>query len=242
MPYISLGMQRDLGSTSPLDEPASNEAEAPSKPGRRRALAGAPTRRRLEAADAQEAILAAAESLLVASGPEALRLIEIAAKAGVSHPNVLYHFGSVAVLQRKLAQRVAVRLADEIARVFAGDDGTRMPVSRTIDAVFSVFDEGGYARLLAWLALSQNEPTWEALGNNLEFLRSAIVAHPVLRGEANVERRRRVTSMIELVVVAAVGYGLIGRTIEGFFPVDSERPNVSRLLGELLVAAGTPRA
>jgi AcrR family transcriptional regulator len=180
--------------------------------------------------------LAAAEGLLVASGPEALRLTEIAARAGVSHPNVLYHFGSVAELQRQLAQRVAVRLASEIARVFAGDEGARMPIDRAIAAVFAVFDERGYARLLAWLALSANEPTWDALGSNLEFLRAAIVAHPALRGDANAERRRRVVPVIELVIVSAVGYGLIGHTVEGFFAPDAQRPNVARLLGELLVA------
>jgi AcrR family transcriptional regulator len=229
-------MSGDLRSTPTS---GGDSAPAPSdgpKGARRRNASGAPPRRRLEAADAQEAILAAAESLLVASGPEALRLTEIAAKAGVSHPNVLYHFGSVAELQRQLAQRVAVRLAGEVARVFAGDEGAKMPIDRAIGAVFEVFDERGYARLLAWLALSQNEPTWDALGSNLEFVRAAIVAHPALRGDQNVERRRRVVSVIELVIVAAVGFGLIGHTLDGFFAADAERPNVSRFLSELLIA------
>jgi AcrR family transcriptional regulator len=193
-------------------------------------------RRRLEAADARDAILAAAESLLVGSGPEALRLTEIAAKAGVSHPNVLYHFGSVSELQRQLAQRVAGRLAGEIARVFAGDDGINMPIDRAIAAAFSVFDEGGYARLLAWLALSQNQPSWDAVGSNLEVARAAIAAHPNLRGEANEDRRRRIVPVLELVIVAAIGYGLMGNTVEGFFEPDPLRPNVSRFLSELLVA------
>jgi AcrR family transcriptional regulator len=232
-------MHRDFDQATSMTEPSSIEPEAPTKAGRRRTPSGGTPRRRLDAADAQEAILASAESLLVASGPEALRLTEIAAKAGVSHPNVLYHFGSVAELQRQLAQRVAVRLAGEIARVFAGDEGTRMPIDRAIAAVFSVFDEGGYARLLAWLALSQNDPTWEALGANLELLRSAIEAHPVMRGDANVERRRRVTSVIQLVIVSAVGYGLIGNTVEGFFAPDPQRPNAARLLSELLVAVNS---
>ncbi len=233
-------MHRDSPPTTSTTAGSSTESDAESKPGRRRSATGAPPRRRLDAADAQEAILAAAESLLVASGPEALRLTEIAARAGVSHPNVLYHFGSVAELQRQLAQRVASRLAVEIARVFSGDEGARMPIDRAISAVFAVFDERGYARLLAWLALSQNEPTWEALGTNLEFVRTAIVAHPALRGDNNIERRRRVASVIELVLVAAVGYGLVGHTVESFFAPDPERPNAERLLGEILIAINTP--
>ena len=222
-------------------------AEPVAMPQKRGSLATTPSgspaapRRRLEAGDARDSILAAAETLLVGSGPEALRLTEIAAKAGVSHPNVLYHFGSVSELQRQLAQRVAGRLANEIARVFDGDEGTTMPIDRAIAAAFAVFDEGGYARLLAWLALSQNQPTWEAVGSNLGALRAAIVAHPTLRGEANEDRRRRVVPVIELVIVAAIGYGLMGNVVEGFFEPDPIRPNVARLLSELLIAVNTER-
>jgi AcrR family transcriptional regulator len=184
--------------TPPADGPSEERALAAARASaHKRTEPGTPPRRRLEAAHAQEAILAAAESLLVASGPEALRLTEIASRAGVSHPNVLYHFGSVAELQRQLAQRIAVRLAGEVARIFSGDEGLAKPIDRAIAETFEAFDERGYARLLAWLALSQNEPTWDALGANLDVLRAAIVAHPALRGEANVERRRRVVSVIE---------------------------------------------
>lgn len=197
------------------------------------------SRRRLDAVDAREAILASAEGLLVGSGPDALRLTEIAAKAGVSHPNVLYHFGSVAELQRQLAQRVAGRLADEIARVFSGEPGAgEMPIDQAIAAAFTVFNEGGYARLLAWLALSRNQPTWEAVGSNLGALRAAIVAHPALAGTENEERRRRVVAVIELVIVSAIGYGLMGSVVESFFEPDPLRPNVSQLLSDLVSDTG----
>ncbi|MBD5635738.1 MAG: TetR/AcrR family transcriptional regulator [Candidatus Eremiobacteraeota bacterium] len=178
----------------------------------------------------------------MASGPEALRLTEIAAKAGVSHPNVLYHFGSVAELQRQLAQRVAVRLASEIAAIYADDKGPNTPIDRGIAAVFAVFDERGFARLLAWLSLSRSKPTWEALGANLEILRAAIAEHPALSGGENEERRRRIVSVLELVIVSAVGYGLIGHTLEDLFAPDSRRPDVARFLGEIITAhAAQPR-
>ena len=191
-------------------------------------------RRRLAAAAAREAILASAESLLVDSGPESLRLIEIAARAGVTHPNVLYHFGSVAELERQLAQRVAVRLADRITLVFLLDEATAMPVERAVDAVFDVFDEGGFARLLAWLALSQNNPTFELLGSRLELVRAAIAAHPALHGDHNVERRRRIVPAIELVILAAIGYGLVGRRFDELFASGSRSGSVAHMLSELI--------
>lgn len=193
-----------------------------------------PKRRRLDASDAREAILAAAEALLVESGPDGLRLTEVAMRAGVSHPNVLYHFGTVAELQTKLAQRVTVRLAESVARVYESEDPLALSVERVIAGVFEVFDEGGYARLIAWLTLSPNDPTYELLGEKLEIVRAAIAAHPALRGPEFEERRRRIVTAIELVIVAAIGYGLCGRTVEGFFPPEAGRMNVAQLLGSML--------
>ena len=114
-------MRRDDGpsilfSESPSAAPAGSNASRTS-----RSATGLPRRRRLDASDAREAILEAAETLLVVSGPDSLRLTDIAAKAGVSHPNVLYHFVSIGELQRRLAQRVVARLASEINRSFASE-------------------------------------------------------------------------------------------------------------------------
>ncbi len=193
-----------------------------------------PKRRRLEAADAREAILAAAEALLVESGPDGLRLTEVAMRAGVSHPNVLYHFGTVAELQTQLAQRVTVRLAEHVAHVYESEDPLSLSVDRVIAGVFRVFDEGGYARLIAWLTLSPNDPTYELLGEKLEIVRAAIAAHPAMRGEANAERRKRIVPAIELVIFAAIGYGLAGRKVESFFEGETGRMNVAALLGNMM--------
>jgi len=206
--------------------------DLPSKP--------APKRRRLDAAGAREAILSAAEGLLVENGPDGLRLTEVAARAGVSHPNVLYHFGSVAELQAQLAQRVAVRLAEEVARVFQSQSGLPMTIERVVQSVFDVFEEGGYARLLAWLSLSQIIPTFDALGAKLEALRGAIALHPALRGEEQAERRRQLVPAIELVIVSAIGYGLVGNIVESFFPDEPERLSVAEMVGTLLTMAARP--
>ncbi len=203
----------------------SNSQPSPGKPPLKR--------RRLEAADAREAILAAAEALLVESGPDGLRLTEVAMRAGVSHPNVLYHFGTVAELQTQLAQRVTVRLAENVARVYESEDPLSLSVDRVIAGVFRVFDEGGYARLIAWLTLSQ-KPTYELLGEKLEIVRATIAAHPAMRGTEFDERRRRIVPAIELVIFAAIGYGLTGRTVEGFFNDDTQRMNVVQMLGHMM--------
>ncbi len=199
-------------------------------------------RRRLGAADAREAILAAAESLLVEAGPEGLRLTEVAMRAGVSHPNVLYHFGSAAELQAQLAQRVAARLANEVVSAFGTGAPGCLPVDRAVEAVFRVFDERGYARLLAWLELSGNEPAWEVLREKLELLSSFVASHPALQGEANAALRLRVVPTIQLVILAAIGFGLSGRTVQHLFTADERRPSVVRVLSEFLAVPRTPPA
>ncbi len=173
-------------------------------------------------------------------GPDALRLTEVATRAGVSHPNVLYHFGSVAKLQAQLAQRVAVRLAGEVASIFEAGISGKMPIGTAVEAVFRVFDTSGYARLLAWLELSRNKPTWEALSQKLSLLSTLVVAHPALQGDANAAIRRRVVPVIELVILSAIGFGLSGRTVSDLFVPDDRRPSVARVLSELLMNAANP--
>src|SRR5450432_3158548 len=72
---------------------------------RKRPVARAVTRRRRTSDEARAAILDAAERRLVSSGPAGIRLQEVAADVGVSHPTVLHHFGSREALVREVCER-----------------------------------------------------------------------------------------------------------------------------------------
>ena len=54
----------------------------------------APKRRRLPADEAKTRILEAAQKRLTEGGPDAIRLQDLAADLGISHPAILHHFGS----------------------------------------------------------------------------------------------------------------------------------------------------
>ena len=54
--------------------------------------------------EARRLILETAQQLIARAGPEGLRLQEIAAAAGISHPLILHHFGSREGLVRALTQ------------------------------------------------------------------------------------------------------------------------------------------
>ena len=98
--------------------------------------------------EARRLILEAAQTRLATTGPEGLRLQEIAAAAGVSHPLILHHFGSREGLVRALTREAAAELRDKL--VTAMETG-EYSVEQQLDRVFDAFRDG-LAQRLAWLA------------------------------------------------------------------------------------------
>src|SRR5271165_4863601 len=120
-------------------------------------------RRRRTGEEARTAILDAAEQRLVASGPGGIRLQEVAADVGVSHPTVLHHFGS----REGLTQAVVARALDSLhaGLLAAVQEPPKGPgqVAALLDGVFDTLVRGGHARAFLWLALSGYASTLEEL-------------------------------------------------------------------------------
>ena len=110
------------------------------------------TRRRRNAAETRHAILEAAERRLIDGGPEAIRLQEIAADAGISHPAILHHFGSREGLVEAMVLRGIGRLQ---AQFLEGWPSAKEPdVEGVLERFYDVASRRGIARMLAWLILS----------------------------------------------------------------------------------------
>jgi TetR/AcrR family transcriptional regulator, repressor for neighboring sulfatase len=105
--------------------------------------------------EARRLILDTAEGLIARTGPEGLRLQDIAAAAGISHPLILHHFGSRAGLIRALTQRAAEELKDRLLAAMIEPDYS---AGAGIDRVFEAF-RGGLAQRLAWLAIEHRDPS-----------------------------------------------------------------------------------
>jgi AcrR family transcriptional regulator len=153
---------------------------------RRPAAKPPPPRKRRTAEEARTAILDAAERRLVASGPAGIRLQEVAADVGVSHPTVLHHFGS----REGLIQAVVARALDSLhagllAAVKAPPTGPDQ-VATLLDSVFAALVEGGHARAFLWLALSGYAKTMEEL--HVRSLAEAV--HEVRRSSWSKARKR----------------------------------------------------
>jgi AcrR family transcriptional regulator len=123
-----------------------------------------PSRKRRTGEEARTAILDAAEQRLVASGPAGIRLQEVAADVGVSHPTVLHHFGS----REALVEAVVVRAIDSLHAGIVAAVSTTAPeqpdkVAALLENVYDTLVAGGHARALFWLALSGYAPSVEEL-------------------------------------------------------------------------------
>ncbi len=168
-------------------------------------------RRRLTSEDAKEAILAATEKRLRAVGPDALRLQEIAADVGLSHPTVLHHVGNREALVAAVVARAMEALETELLACFANALEPPTLVT-TLNDVDDVMRRRGQARLVAWLALTQAPGTVNR-SSRLGDVAAALHAARGLRGkDAPLEDTAFgvLLTATSLFGLALVGPGLLG--------------------------------
>jgi len=174
------------------------------------------SRRRRSADDAKRAILDAAEARFAARGPEGIRLQEIAADVGVSHPAILHHFGSRADLVRAVTDRALGALREELLRALGGPEGGAVDVAALLERVFETLGDHGAARLLAWLVLAGDAPRDRARLGGAPLVREiAETVHArrrVLRAQAGQRAPRFEDTLFAILLVsfALLGDALLG--------------------------------
>ena len=115
----------------------------------------AKTRNRRTAEAARDEILRVAERRLIESGPDALRLQDIAADVGVSHPAILHHFGSRDKLVLAVVDHAIARLQDDLVKALevVPVDGVAL-----FERVHDTLATHGHGRLIGWLLLVGHDP------------------------------------------------------------------------------------
>jgi AcrR family transcriptional regulator len=156
---------------------------------------------------ARENILDAAESILIESGPQHLKLALVAARAGVANASVLHHFGSIDGVQTALMTRMVESL---VARIIAISDETSdagQMAGRATAALFDAFEEKGVARLAAWLELTGQS-------SRLTLVRGAVRTVIAARDDAGplVSPELREDFILACITIA-LGVGLFGATL-----------------------------
>ncbi len=103
---------------------------------------------------AREEIMKATEACLHKDGPDGLRLVDVAERAGMHHSNVLHHFGSREGLIEAFTSTALERGVQRAARAF-GESLAAAPDQRAeaLAKVFDVVQQEGIGRLFASLIL-----------------------------------------------------------------------------------------
>src|SRR5215472_1098040 len=157
--------------------------------------------------EARRLILEAAQTRLATTGPEGLRLQDIAAAAGISHPLILHHFGSREGLVRALTRQAAAELRD---RLVVAMESSEYSVEKQLDRVFDAFRDG-LAQRLAWLATVDPSGGPEAAQMVMRDIADTLHARRTAIAPSGAEIARDDTdSLIHLVATAAFGEALYG--------------------------------
>lgn len=179
---------------------------------------------------ARENILSAAEGLLAAQGPQALKLADIATAAGVSNASVLHHFGSIQDVQTALMERMITQLVDGI--LAAQVDPTDIIASRDqgLRALFDAFDNRGASRLAAWLVLTEETSRLTTVRKAIQDVVAKRMAPAGLPPEM-------AENLVLVSVVLAMGVGLFGDSLGALM---GKPPGHARMLAEMLLHTLTP--
>ena len=179
--------------------------------------------------EARTLALASARRLLLAEGPNAITLQSVATDLGMSHTNLIHHFGSAAGLQselmRQMMSELTAAIESAVMRLRAGKGEFR----DFVDIVFDAFDRGGAGRLAAWIVLSGEATRLAPVG---EVVRDYIDSVERSADPGVQDVHERVTSATLFVTMAALGDAIIGNHLRRM--VGRERDAVRKIIGRLL--------
>ncbi|RIV79190.1 TetR/AcrR family transcriptional regulator [Pelagerythrobacter aerophilus] len=199
-----------------------------------------PIRRRKRMGDeVRDEALIAARKLLLAGGPAAVTVANVGREIGMTHANVLHHFGSAASLQSALMGSMIRDLTsalDNVVELLKTDAAAPRTVA---DKVFDAFDKGGAGPLAAWIILSGDVKQLEPVREAVRALVEAIVGQST--DDAAPERVRAAVLMM---AVSAFGDALIGPHVREMLDQkdDAMRDLIARILPLFLIPSGIPEA
>jgi AcrR family transcriptional regulator len=187
------------------------------------------TRRRRSPEEARALALACARRRLIEHGPNGVTLQAIAKDIGVTHGNLIHHFGSAARLHSALmgamVEDLTAALGSAILQVRSDEQATR----NIVDIVFDAFGQGGAGQLAAWIALSNRyehlEPVREAVGDFVIALNEKV-------RESTGAAPRHIHSALLFVTLCAFGDAMIGEPLRGMLGRDGD--SIRRLATNVL--------
>lgn len=190
-------------------------------------------RRKRSAREARDEGLVAARGLLLGGGPAAVTLANVGRAIGMSHTNVIHHFGSAGGLQTALMESMIRDLADALGDAVSQLHTDAAAPSMLVDRVFDAFGEGGAGQLAAWLVLAREfdhlEPVRQAVLDLVAAVKERAIEVP--------DQETRIRAIVLLIALCAFGDAVIGPHLRDMLGQDegSARRLVAQLLPLLIV-------
>ncbi len=183
---------------------------------------------------AQNAILDAAEKIVVEVGPAGLRLSAVARSAGMAHPNIIHHFGSREGLLAALADRVGARATERItnaitAALDAKEDDRVAAMTHIFDSAY----QGDEGKVAVWMHLSGAESSLKE--NMARIVEASHRLRQSIDGEVKLSNTNRLVMLVTLALVGEVVSGGAIKEALGFGREEAKRAHFRQWLAELLL-------
>ena len=164
-------------------------------------------RTRRNASDVRADAMVEARRLLLAEGPNAVTLKAVGAALGMTHANLIHHFGSAAGMQAALVEDMVAQTRERVRSAIADVRAGRIAPRALVDLVFDNFARDGTGKLVGWLILSGEGARLGPMMAGLHDLVDAIEAD-VPQPQPNT--RAHITTATLLLVLTAIGDSLAG--------------------------------
>ncbi len=193
--------------------------------------APSPIERRRKPEAVRRDALEVGRRLLIADGPGAITLKAIGAALGMSHANLIHHFGSAEAFQAQLKDLMVQDLTRRITAIITSGEAIAAGLPSIVDQVFDAYAEGGIGMLMAW-SLVTGAPYDEA-GMAATMCDLVAALEPHLEGAGAARRARQ---MVSLVTLLAFADSLIGASLAD--AMGGERAAVRQFTTRLLDVLG----
>jgi len=176
-------------------------------------------RRRRSPDEARREALVSARALLIEGGPNALTLKAVADEIGVTHVNLIHHFGSAAGLQAALMEAMVRDLTDALAAAVIHLKSEAGAPRALVDQVCEAMDKGGAGRLAAWIVLSGDlehlEPVRAAIQDLVEAIHEKFASQ-------NPGSREQIRRAVLFIALCAFGDSIIGNPLRDMLGQDDD--------------------
>ncbi|MEM1037764.1 MAG: TetR/AcrR family transcriptional regulator [Pseudomonadota bacterium] len=195
-------------------------------------------RSRKSPAQARADILKAAEDLLIERGPDGLKLVEIAERAGISHSSIIHHFGSIANLLGDLALEISDRFSAELEGLLDKIDFSGGIIRPIVDLIFDVYACPANTKLISWLFVTDQFGQRSDVDQQGEKIAALLKHRLVQNGREHLATPAMISGIQTTIVMSAIGDS-IGRrmlphSVVANLPDDQTRQWVADLITQKL--------